>query len=190
MVSFSGTGQSPTWEEIGFFLAKSSLMAMLIATTIIDIDYRIVPDQISLTGIVLGLLFSAALPSLQDRPVAVADAHSGSFLAAVLGVFVGGASIFVAGVLGKLLFRKESMGMGDVKFMGMVGAFLGWKAALLSFLIACFIGSFFGIAIRIVTKEQYIAFVPYLAGGAVIMLFWGNHVLFFISQYIFHQVPL
>lgn len=190
LVSFAGTIQSPTWQEIGFFFAKSSLMAMLIATTFIDIDYRIVPDEISLTGIVLGLLFSAALPAMQERPDVVSNPHLGSFLAAVLGAFVGAASIFVAGVMGKVLFRKESMGMGDVKFMAMVGAFLGWKAALLSFLIACFIGSFFGIAIRLVTKEQYIAFVPYLASGATIMLFWGNHVLSFIERYIFHQVPL
>ncbi|MDQ7778691.1 MAG: prepilin peptidase [Planctomycetota bacterium] len=183
-------GPFPTSNEIGRFFANSTLVAMLLATTIIDLDHRIVPDEISLSGLVIGFVFSLLLPSMHGTGLISGSEHLGAFLSAALGAGAGAGVVFAAGLLGKLLFKKEAMGLGDVKLMAMVGAFLGWKFVLLAFLLACFFGSIFGIVLRLVTRDQYIAFVPYLALGSAVMLFWGHHVLGFVSRHVLRSIPV
>ena len=58
----------------------------------------------------------------------------------MIGIFVSGGLIFLCGVFGKLVFRKDAMGFGDVKLMGMIGGFLGWKIAVATFFLALFLG--------------------------------------------------
>ena len=99
-----------------------------------------------------------------------------------LGVLVGGGSNYLMGVLGDLIFRKESMGGGDVKLMAMVGAFLGWKLALLAFFIAPFFGAIYGIIEKIRTKDSAIAYGPFLALGSMISLFWGDKIIYMIAN--------
>jgi len=90
---------------------------------------------------------------------------------------VGGGSIYLMGLLGRWLFKKEAMGLGDVKLMAMVGAFLGWKLAILTFFLAPFLGAVYGIAEKIRTKDTAIAYGPFLAGGALISLFRGDALI-------------
>jgi len=85
----------------------------------------------------------------------------------------GGGSIWLVGVLGKLVFRKDAMGFGDVKYMAMVGAVMGWRGVLLSFVLACLAGSIFGIGKFIAVRRMgYVPFGPFLSLGALAMLFW------------------
>ena len=81
------------------------------------------------------------------------------------------------GVLGDLIFRKESMGGGDVKLMAMVGAFLGWKLAILTFFIAPFFGAVYGIVEKIRTRDSVIAYGPFLVLGTLISMFYGNTII-------------
>ena len=74
------------------------------------------------------------------------------------------------------------MGGGDVKLMGMVGAFMGWKLALLTFFLAPFFGAGFGIVEKIRTKDSTIAYGPFLIMGALVSLFWGDKIINFVSQ--------
>ena len=84
------------------------------------------------------------------------------------------------GLIGDFIFKKESMGGGDVKFMAMVGAFLGWKLALLAFFIAPFFGAIVGIVIKIRTKESLIPYGPFLVIGSLISLFFSKDILYWI----------
>ena len=97
--------------------------------------------------------------------------------AACGGAGAGGGASWGVGFLGKLVFRKEAMGFGDVKFMAMVGSVLGCRGALLTFVLACLIGSVYGIGKRIVTGSfGYVPFGPFLSAGALVMLFGARLV--------------
>ena len=74
------------------------------------------------------------------------------------------------------------MGGGDVKLLAMIGTFLGWKAALLTFFLAPFFGAIVGIIIKIRTKESLIPYGPFLALAAVIVQFWGEDIIGLIMQ--------
>jgi leader peptidase (prepilin peptidase)/N-methyltransferase len=148
------------------------LISGLIVATFVDFDFQIIPDEISVGGIVAGLLFSFIFPFLQHVPT-----HLLGLRQSLIGAVVGGGALWILGCLGDFLFKKESMGGGDIKLLAMIGAFLGWKLALLSLPLASVVGAIVGIIIKIRTKESVIAFGPYLALGAVLGLFWGKQIL-------------
>lgn len=153
----------------------------LIVATFVDFEHRIIPDEISVGGIILGLIFSFLLPQLHNT-----SSHILALGWSFLGVLIGGGSIYAMGLLGDFLFKKESMGGGDVKLLAMVGSFLGWQMALLTFFIAPFFGAVFGVIVKLRTKESTIAYGPFLALGALISLFWGQDVI----RWIFYNYGL
>ncbi len=151
------------------------LASGLIVATFIDLEHRIIPDEISVGGIVAGLGFSIIFPHLHNAPsIGVSLARS------FMGVVVGGGTIYLMGLLGDSLFKKESMGGGDVKLLAMVGSFLGWPVTLLAFFIAPFFGAVVGIVVKLRTKESVIAYGPFLSLGALISLFWGDRIIHWI----------
>jgi len=88
-------------------------------------------------------------------------------------------------LLGDIIFRKESMGGGDIKLMAMIGAFLGWKLAVVTFFLAPFFGMIYGIIEKIRTKDSAIAYGPFIVAGALLSLFYGDQILsWLISSYI------
>ncbi len=80
------------------------------------------------------------------------------------------------------VLRMDTMGGGDVKLMAMVGAFMGWKLALVSFFLAPFFGGLYGIVEKLRTKESTIAYGPFLVIGALISLFKGEAILRWIAS--------
>lgn len=151
-----------------------------IVATFVDFEHRIIPDEISIGGMLAGLIFSLFIPQLHGfMPTEEAGlwVYAKSFLFSIIGLLVGGGSIYAMGLLGDVLFKKESMGGGDVKLMAMIGAFLGWKYALLTFFIAPFFGAVYGIAEKIRTKDTAIAYGPFLVAGAVISMFYGPEII-------------
>lgn len=156
-----------------------------IVATFVDFGHRIIPDEISVGGMCAGLVFSLFIPELHGL-----DVHSGNMILihlkslglSLIGVLVGGGSIYAMGMLGDILFKKESMGGGDVKLLAMIGAFLGWKAALLTFFIAPFFGAIFGIIEKIRTDDTAIAYGPFLVLGALICLFYEDALIAWIMR--------
>jgi leader peptidase (prepilin peptidase)/N-methyltransferase len=147
------------------------MLSGFIIATFVDIEHRIIPDEVTIGGMVVGLLFSLAVPQLHQT-----DQHLIGGLRSLIGILIGGGSIYLMGLIGDFLFKKESMGGGDVKFMAMVGAFLGWKLALLAFFIAPFFGAVVGIVVKIRTKESLIPYGPFLVIGSLIALFFSKEI--------------
>lgn len=157
------------------------MVSGFIVATFVDFEHRIIPDEVSVGGMFVGLGLSLLIPQLHGF-ASQGDwmVHLKAFGFSLIGVLVGGGSIYLMGLVGDLLFKKESMGGGDVKLMAMVGAFLGWKLVLLAFFLAPFFGAFYGIAEKIRTKDSAIAYGPFLVLGSLVSLFYGNQIIHWI----------
>jgi leader peptidase (prepilin peptidase)/N-methyltransferase len=150
------------------YVVYFAFTAALVVITVIDLHHQIIPDVISLPGIGAGLLASWILPDT-------------SVVNALLGVLLGGGSLFLVATLYEWLFKREGMGGGDVKLLAMIGAFLGWKAVILTILLSSLIGSIVGIAVILWKGRDFkyaIPFGPFLSLGAVIALFYGERLIF------------
>ena len=154
------------------FYIYSLLTSVLIAITFIDFEFQIIPDRFSIGGLFFGILVSALVPSLHH-----ALTWKASAISALLGAFTGAALMYLTGFLGSLAFKKESMGGGDVKLMAMLGAFLGWKMAVLIFFLAPFFGSPAGIYLKFRKKQDIIPYGPYIAMASFVAMIWGQSIL-------------
>jgi len=154
------------------FWIYSLLVFSLIVVTFIDLEFQIIPDRISLGGMGAGVILSVIFPGLQ-----AAFNWKIALLNSILGIVAGGGLIYLTGVLGQLAFKKESMGGGDVKLMAMLGAFLGWKMAILIFFLAPFFGAPIGIYMKYVKKEDIIPYGPYISLASFVAMIWGHKIL-------------
>ncbi len=145
-------------------LAALVFIWALIALTFIDIDTQLLPDNITLPLLWLGLLLN-----LNHAFVPLPDA--------VIGAIAGYLALWSVYWLFKLLTGKEGMGYGDFKLLAAIGAWLGWQMLPLVILLSSVVGAVVGIAMMIAAKRGRdipIPFGPYLAGGGLIALLWGN----------------
>ena len=144
----------------------------LILGTFVDFEHMIIPDRVTLGGVLAGLLLSAAVPSLHGQATA-----RNALASAAVGAAVGGGLLWSVGVLGKVVFRKDAMGLGDVKLLAAVGAFLGWRAVLFTVMIASLVGSVVGLSLVLGGRKEMqsrIPFGPYLALAALLWILWGS----------------
>ena len=154
------------------FLAMCYLASSLIVVSFIDLDTYEIPDSITLSGIALGLIISVISPSVMGKTIRL---EAG--LDSLFGILVGGGIIFILGVLGEFVFKKEAMGGGDVKLLAMIGAFIGWKLAIFTFFLAPFFGAFAGIFMKLKYGKEVIPYGPYLSIAAIIAIFWGEEII-------------
>ncbi len=165
------------------FLVYAVFACGLIVATFIDIRWRIIPDEVSLGGLAVGLVFSLikSIPHLKQFPhLPLVDSF--------IGALVGGLLIYGSGLLGNLIIFKlmkkesiegetESMGGGDVKLLAMVGSFIGWKLTVLTFFIAPFFGALIGFYVLLFKKSHLIPYGPFLSLAAMVSLFYGNEII-------------
>lgn len=182
-----------------FAIACAFCLALLIIA-FIDIDFRIIPDVIDKPGMLLAPVLSFAAPYLHltgftqllswlgwnwqvsqpfswsDRLLALASSLAGMALGAGL--------TYGVGVAGKAVFRKEAMGFGDVKLMGMVGGLLGWQGAIMTFFLGCVIGAVVGMTLMAAARRRdpHIPFGPFLAAAGVLVLFYQAQIRHFILE--------
>ena len=138
-------------------------VAALVVITFIDLDHQIIPDVISLPGIVIGFVCSFFIPWI-------------SWFDSMLGIFIGGGILLSIAWIYEKVAKREGMGGGDIKLLAMLGAFLGWKAMLPVIFIASLVGSLIGVPLMLLQKgdtKLAIPFGPFLAFSATIYLFWG-----------------
>ncbi|MBN1916734.1 MAG: prepilin peptidase [Verrucomicrobia bacterium] len=129
-----------------------------VVLTFIDFDHKIIPDCVSLPGIVLGLIASFAVPDLVARyrgqvaPEHVS--HLKSLLEGAIGMLVGGGSLWIIAVAGRAVFKKEAMGGGDIKLMAMIGAYMGYWLILPIVLISAFTGAIVGVTLIVISQAR------------------------------------
>jgi len=136
----------------------------MIALTFIDFDTQLLPDDITLPLLWIGLLFNLG--------GAFTDLHS-----AVIGAMAGYLSLWTIYWGFKLATGKEGMGYGDFKLLAAIGAWFGWQMLPLTILLSSLVGAVVGIALIVVARrgrEVPIPFGPYLAAAAVLAMFWGQ----------------
>jgi len=169
----------------------------LIASSFIDLDFRIIPDEISVGGLVFGLIGSALVPALHAT-----DSRWLSLQRSFAGVLIGGGLLYGTGTVGNLMLfalrrlgiaarrrpfwrhklaryrgMRESMGGGDVKLMAMAGSILGWKPVTLAFFLAPFLALGPGIVTMLTQRSHYIPYGPFLSLALIAALFFGQQIL-------------
>ncbi len=177
-------------ERIILFLIDAFLVSNLIAASVIDLHHKILPDVLNYSGLAVGLILGLFLPELhQDhfvfRQLTSLGPGARGFMDSISGAIVGGGLLYSIAVLGRLAFRKEAMGLGDVKFMAFAGAFLGPEGVLLTLLLAAILGSVVGILVSLLTGDSLIPFGPFLALGFLMTYFQGPN----LSQFAFETWP-
>jgi len=173
-----------------------------VVVSFIDIDYHAIPVHLCFIGIIVGLLFSL-WPTLELFKAGVFDLEALPFYRALKGLLFGFGFTYAFKFFGDIGIdfylklrkqesiegEKESLGLGDVDFMGMVGVFLGvhssvsgfivWDVVLVFFL-APFIALLYSIFAIIFKKSHLIPYLPYLSLATVVAFFWGNKILSFV----------
>lgn len=145
--------------------AFAFLMALLVVT-LIDWDFRIIPDAISVPFIAVGFAWSLVSPEL-------------TLAGSILGALAGGGGLLAIGLLYRFARKTEGMGGGDVKLMAMIGAFVGIGLVIPVILIASFAGTVYGVSLLRAGKgaKTAVAFGSFLAPAAAVCLFYGNRLV-------------
>jgi len=231
------------------FFVYSVLTCALIVATFVDFEFQIIPDEITLGGLVIGVILCLLFPRLHNT-----GSRISSLIQAGLGILAGGGSIYLIGKFGEIMFGKkiidkqdfvghidridevwndlikqgymteqgivkkeflslrtakqmniapnlskekqkiynfliqvpkQAMGGGDVKFLAMIGAIVGWQQVLLIFFMAPFFGAIVGIILKICKGDELIPYGPYLSLATFLILLWGRNILDYYFIYNF-----
>lgn len=158
------------WQGPGLEAVRGAvLFTILLGIAIIDARHRIIPDQLSLGGALLGLLF-AAWPG------------GFPFLAALVGAVAAYALMWLVKLGGEALLKKPALGVGDIHMMAMIGAFTGLAGALLTILLGSVLGLAIGVPLawargKLEAMGTYLPLGTFLALGAAITYLWGDAII-------------
>lgn len=152
---------------VGWLLASRLVLATaLVVLFAIDLEHQILPNVITLPGIATGFAFSFVAP---PGPVD-----------SLLGILLGGGVLYGIAAAYYLLRKEEGLGMGDVKMLAMVGAFLGWRAVLLTLVLSSFAGAVVGVALMAVRRgglKFALPFGTFLALAALVAMLFGEGLI-------------
>ena len=152
-----------TLEALIYYL----FIAALLIVTFIDIDHRIIPNVITLPGIPICFAASFALPTITYRE-------------ALLGILIGGGSLFLVAWIYSLITKKEGMGGGDIKLLAMMGAIVGWQGVLFTIFLASLVGTLAGLAAMLQSRKGMklaVPFGPFLSIGSITYIFFGTPLI-------------
>lgn len=164
-------GIEPVW----VFAVYCVFVSTLIVIFFIDLDHQIIPNGITLPGIPIAVILGSTI-----LPDPFAREEMLGLNASLIGFAGGWGFFYLIAKLGKLAFKKDAMGGGDIKMMAMVGGLMGWKAVILTTFMGSLLGSVIGVSLILMKGREWgskIAFGPYLALGALISLLWGYGIL-------------
>ncbi|KPK25158.1 MAG: peptidase A24 [Nitrospira bacterium SG8_3] len=150
--------------------------AALIIVSFVDLNYKIIPNVISLPGILVGLAATS-----------VFRLNGLSWMDSLIGIVVGGGSLYLIGLIFKWLRGKEGMGLGDVKLLAMIGAWMGYLALPYIVLISSLTGAIIGGGSLLLTRRRFsetIPYGPFLVLGTLVYLFFGTELRQLWSHYL------
>lgn len=159
----------------GYFL----LCAAFLVIIFIDIRHQIIPDLISLPGIVMGFVFSLV-------------SNTVTWQSSLLGIILGGGVLYTLALLYTLLRKTDGMGGGDIKLLAMIGAWLGWQSLPFVIFTSSLTGSIIGVTIILSQKKDSqtrIPFGPFLSVAALLYLFFSVQIHHYFDLYITGQWP-
>ncbi|MGC9513604.1 MAG: prepilin peptidase [Fidelibacterota bacterium] len=151
-----------------------SLMFILIITAFVDLDHLIIPRSFITAGVILAI--SGLFAFWDDR-----------WISSLIGAAMISGFLFLAGILGKALFKKESMGSGDVLLGIVIGLFLGWKLSLMMLFLTFFSAAVILLilmALKRVRAGVQVPFGPFMAIGAILSLFFGHFLIELYMTYV------
>lgn len=158
---------SLTRQDPGAALHAAALGSLCLALGFIDLEHFLLPDVLTIPGMALGLMVAWI-----GGPTPLSDALIGLAL---------GVAVPLAIIWGYRLLRGvEGMGLGDVKLLGMLGAFLGWRGMLVTLALAAVAGAVVGVALILAgrgSRQTELPFGTFLCGAALVVLFWGEKIL-------------
>ena len=160
VLSYLYFGLEITLPIVLFFLSS------LIVISFIDMEFQIIPDILSFSLIVSGLVVSVLPHNNYNLVTNLKDS--------ILGILVGGGVLLIVAIV-----SKGGMGGGDIKLNAGVGAFLGWQSSILTLFIGSFFGAIVGLVILKKTGNRKIPFGPFISIGAIVSLFLGKDILRF-----------
>ena len=144
------------------FVTNALLASTLLIVALIDLDHKVIPNMITIPGIVVG--FALSLWTLPITP-----------LSSVLGLLGGGSLFYLVA-----LMSKGGMGGGDIKLIAMIGAFLGWQGVLFTILSGALFGSVLGVILMLLQikgRKDTIPFGPFLSSGAILFMLHGDELM-------------
>ena len=145
----------------------AALLAALVAITVIDLERQIIPDVISIPGILAGVLANLATGRVP-------------WIDSIIGILVGAGAFVTIALVGSWMAGQDAMGGGDIKLAAMLGAFLGWKVLLLSLFLSAIGGGILAAALMgsgLRGRKDPLPFGPFLAAGGAVGLFWGERMV-------------
>jgi len=157
------------------FLVNALFISLLIAISFIDLEFQIIPDVLSIGGLLVGFA-----STFFRKPVFF-------WLDAVYGVLAGGGILFAIAYGYQFITKREGMGGGDIKLLGMIGAFCGVKGVIFSLMSGSLIGTLVGIPMMLIEGKDTkyaIPFGPFLSFGALTFIFVGDRVIYEFLSFI------
>jgi leader peptidase (prepilin peptidase)/N-methyltransferase len=152
--------------------ARLLFVVMLVVLFGIDLHHQILPNVITLPGIAIGFLFSLVAPP--------------GWVDSLIGIALGGGTLYAIAAAYYAVRREEGLGMGDVKMLAMIGAFLGWKAVLVTLILSSFAGALVGIGIIALSRGNLrlaLPFGTFLSLGAIAAMIVGEPLVQWYSGF-------
>jgi len=166
--------RGPELAHWGVYAVFMALASALLVSSVIDFKTKEIYTVVTNGGMIVAVAACAIFPDLMSQSFGPHWFHQDRLDAVVLsllGLVVGGGIIWITRILGRLAFRREAMGFGDVLLMGLIGAVLGWEGAVLVFFIAPFFGLVYGLWHLLRNKDHEVPYGPFLSLAAgVVML--------------------
>lgn len=153
----------------------------------VDLDTQYLPDIVTVKGIGFGIVACTLFPALLEM-----DSWKDGLRWSVTGAAIGFGLMWSVAQLGRLVFKKEAMGMGDVFLLGAIGAFFGWKAVLFNLIASSFAGSIVGVGLLAAGKHElgrHIPFGPYMALGVLAWMFGGEPLIDWYLSFFIPEPP-
>lgn len=160
-------------------------LSWLLALALIDLDTMTLPNALTQSGLVLGILFQGGRGWLEGQASGTALHLSGAVVGMVLGIWL----FDIITLVGSALYGQTVMGGGDAKLAAMMGAWLGWKYLVLASFLACAVGAIAGVGAMLIgriKRRQAMPFGPFLALGAALTAFWGEDIISTYLSLYFH----
>ena len=174
---------------LGFPLAVNVVFfGILIILIFVDLLGRILPDVLTIGGLVFGLLMS---PLQSDNFFQASTQFQGqvvtwvNYIDSTLGILVGGGSLWIVYTLYLKLRKMEGIGLGDIKMMAMIGAFLGWSYAWMTIVLGSLLGALVGSVFIYLYRKNFryeLPFGSFLGVAAIISTLFGNRLLIWYSS--------